>query len=100
MATPVGLIACEAVTNALRHAYEADGGGEIKVRLSRRRVGELRLTVTDDGGGGHGAVPGGGRQDGLGQRLIQTLATQLKGRAVAGACNGGGWRVDVCFPEG
>jgi two-component sensor histidine kinase len=76
-AIPLGLIASELLTNALRHAYPA--GQEGVVRLSLRAVGgygdavSLCMTVADDGiGMAEGQVP-----KGLGSTVIAALARQI-----------------------
>lgn len=49
-ALPVGLIAGELVTNAYKHAFPADRGGAVMVRLHRAN-GQSTLQVQDDGVG-------------------------------------------------
>jgi two-component sensor histidine kinase len=65
--TPVGLIASELVTNALKY-----GGGEISLRVTRTTAGVD--IVAEDGGAGFppGYVPGVSRS--LGMRLVIALA--------------------------
>jgi two-component system, sensor histidine kinase PdtaS len=77
----VGLIANELVTNALKHAFPDERGGEVRIGF-RRDGAEYELTVEDDGVGiaePDGMAPGSSR-GGLGQRLVRALATQLGGR--------------------
>lgn len=68
-------VACEAVTNAARHA----GASRIEVRLRRGR-GAVTLEVFDDGKGmGAGFRPGRGRRS-LGLALMQEQVKRLKGQ--------------------
>lgn len=90
-ATTVGLIVSEAVTNAVKYAFEGRGGS---VCIAARRVdtGDVQLLVRDDGVG---------RADtstaGLGSHLLDSLARQLGGRCVIRVENG--TAVDVTFPN-
>jgi len=74
MATRIGLIVNELVTNALKHAFPGERGGTIFVRM-RRDGDELTLTVEDDGVGCPDAPT-----EGLGSRLVRLLVQQLHGR--------------------
>lgn len=49
-ATPVALIVTELLTNSVKHAFPAQNGGRIDIRLERH-TGGVRLTVADDGVG-------------------------------------------------
>ena len=49
-AIPMGLIVNELVTNAVKYAFPAHAKGTVMVTL-KRVLGELRLTVADDGKG-------------------------------------------------
>jgi two-component sensor histidine kinase len=73
-AVSLGVILAELVTNAVKYAYAADSGGEIRVRLLS--PGEHRgiLVVEDDGQGMKGGAPKG---TGLGQRIIDAMAANL-----------------------
>jgi two-component sensor histidine kinase len=74
-AVPLGLIVNELVTNALKHAFELNQRGEIKVQFSRQG-GEFLLSVRDDGRG-----PPAAQQDtGFGLSLAGALAAQLGGQ--------------------
>jgi len=48
-AVPVGLIANELLSNALKHAFKGRSGGSIEVGLRRREDSRVELTVVDDG---------------------------------------------------
>lgn len=74
-AITIGLVINELVTNALKYAFPDDQPGSIKVQLTRVD-GEFRLMVADDGVGEAASTPG---SSGLGQRLIQAMAQQLRG---------------------
>jgi two-component sensor histidine kinase len=69
----LGLVTNELVTNAVQHAFPAGRGGSIEVRLTRA-ADALVLEVADDGVG----APGDARV-GLGRRLLEVLARQLRG---------------------
>lgn len=74
MATRIGLIVNELVTNALKHAFPEERGGTVFVRM-RRNGDELALSVEDDGVGCPDAPT-----EGLGSRVVRLLVQQLRGR--------------------
>jgi PAS domain S-box-containing protein len=74
-AIPIGLIVNELVTNAVKYAFPRDTKGTVLVTL-KRVPGELRLTVADDGQG----VDFQRADSGLGGRLVEGFAEQLRGR--------------------
>ncbi|MCC6736436.1 MAG: HAMP domain-containing protein [Bauldia sp.] len=78
---PLGLIACELVTNAVKHGPP---GGAVNVEVALEREGDrIRLDVSDDGPG----LPEGfdpAAQPGLGMKVIRALAMQLGGRLEVG----------------
>lgn len=78
-AIPCGLIACELVSNALRHAFPSGEGGEICIELHSDDDGQLTLVVSDNG---IGLAPDLDFQDSpsLGLQLVNLLTKQLKGR--------------------
>lgn len=76
--TPLGLIICEAVTNAYKHAFPQQGG-RIDISL-RENGGEIGLEICDDGIGMADAAGGDGRRTGIGTDLMDDLADQLGGR--------------------
>ena len=72
-----GLIATELMMNALKHA--SPDGRQCRVAVSFRELGGLlRLTVADDGVGLPPEV-GQPKASGLGTKLINSLAVQLRG---------------------
>jgi PAS domain S-box-containing protein len=90
-AIPCGLLVNELVTNAFKHAFPGDRGGEVRVELHSLGDGQRwRLLVADDGVG----LPPGfdvlNMTSSLGVKLIGDLATQLGGTLVinpgGGAC--------------
>jgi two-component sensor histidine kinase len=93
VATPLGLITNELVTNAFKHAFPSERPGRIDVEL-RRTAGVVELAVADDGVGHDPAGPATG--GGLGHLLVEQLARQLGGSV---ATEGkGGTRVVVRIP--
>jgi two-component sensor histidine kinase len=93
VATPLGLITNELVTNAFKYAFPGERPGRIDVEL-RRTAGVVELAVADDGVGHDPAGPATG--GGLGHLLVEQLARQLGGSV---ATEGkGGTRVVVRIP--
>ena len=89
IAVPLGLIVNELVTNAIQHSRPVDEGGSVHVKLEAH-VGNFLMSVSD-AGDGPAAVQTGelGARHGLGTRIVETLARQIKatvtkGRSVAG----------------
>ena len=68
----VGLIASELITNSLKYAYPAPGGGTVEVTLEQRSGNEVALTVRDHGRG-FAELP----CDGFGLRITRMLVRQL-----------------------
>jgi two-component sensor histidine kinase len=89
-AVPLGLVANEAVANALKHAFPDGRPGSIRLALDCQD-GRCRFTVRDDGIGlGEG---GGG---GIGFKLMRALARQLAGELEVTGDNG--TAVSLTFP--
>ncbi|HEV7371197.1 PAS domain S-box protein [Arenibaculum sp.] len=91
-AVPLGLIANELVTNAIKHGKTA---AQVRVSLTRQ-AGGLLLTVADQGPG----LPAGfdpGRSSGLGMRIVSALTRQLCGSIEIPAVSAGA-RFDVFIP--
>jgi two-component sensor histidine kinase len=74
-AVALSIIINELVTNALKHAFPNDRQGSITVSL-RKRGRQLQLSVADNGIGMKKSVRSRGK--GLGSRLIDMFAKQLK----------------------
>lgn len=89
-AVPLALLANEALTNALKHAFPGDQGGTIHMELARRDD-VLAFSLVDDGIG----MPENAR-NGLGMTILAALARQLDG-TLAWA-TGPGTRLTVTFP--
>ena len=96
LVVPLGLMAGEALTNALKHAFPEGCAGRVRVGLRADGDGTMRLLVEDDGAG----MPAERREGSLGLRLIEMFAKQVKGRAAVEAGRGGrGTAVAVTFSD-
>jgi two-component sensor histidine kinase len=91
-ALPVGLIATELITNALKHAFEGRDRGELLVR-AWQLDGTGFLTVADDGRG----LPETIRSKAAGLGLAETLARQVDGTLKADARPCGGTEFNLSF---
>lgn len=87
---PIGLITNEFITNSFKHAFTG-GAGTLQVHLDRLEQGWARLALADDGPG----LPQARRGDGLGMKLIPSLARQIGGEALWE--HGGGARLSISF---
>lgn len=102
----LGLALNELVTNALKYAFPDNGAGTVRVRFAREGD-DFVLSVSDDGIGmpaddarpqtpAERRLPKG---TGLGTRLLQGLAAQLRGTLSRGPGEGGGGTMAVLrFP--
>ncbi len=88
----LGLIAAEAISNALRYAFPAGRDGHIWIRLVRDE-GRIKITVRDDGIGMPDLPPD--PQSGRG--VIDALARHLGGYARLGSAPFGGALVTVIY---
>jgi two-component sensor histidine kinase len=78
LAVPIGLILNEAITNAIKYAFEADQKGKIEIALDEQSPDTIILTIADNGRG----LPEGfdaQRSNSLGMSLMQGLSRQLNG---------------------
>jgi two-component sensor histidine kinase len=75
-AMPLALIANELLTNAVKHGFDRQGAGTVRVRLRREDDGFL-FYVEDDGPGFDLQLV---QQRSSGLRLVQGLARQLGGK--------------------
>ncbi len=96
IAQSLGMVTCELVTNALRHAFGPGQLGRISV------VGEgldaaYLLSVEDDGRGLPHRFDHRARQPGVGMRLITTIVEQLQGRLMLRSCPGA--RCTLILPQ-
>jgi two-component sensor histidine kinase/PAS domain-containing protein len=81
-AVSLGMIVNELVTNAVKYAYPAPAGGEIKVGFRVAEAGAV-LTVRDWGVGLPGEFDG--RGGGLGARLTRSMVRQLDATLTVGS---------------
>jgi two-component sensor histidine kinase len=72
-ATSISIIVNELVTNAIKHAFNADGSGHVWV--TGKSNGGFELIVADDGRGMKAATRDG--RSGLGTKLVESFARQL-----------------------
>ena len=83
-AVPVGLIVNEAVTNALKYAFNGKDDGEVLVKL--KCTGNRCTLAVSDNGCGFSEPP---RPGSLGMALMQRLARQVGGElAIDGSSEG------------
>jgi two-component sensor histidine kinase len=99
---PMALIVTEAVTNALKFAFPAGGGGQVRIAVAVKG-NTVSLTVADDGIGRGNAVmtvvSGDEETAGLGMRLIEAFAAQLGGTlSITSGAAGRGTTLSVVFP--
>ena len=100
VATPLSMVLNELVQNAVEHAYPAESGGDIEVRVDRGPQ-TLRLLVLDDGAG----VPDGfslERSTRLGLQIVRTLVEgELRGAVSISARSAGGTeaRLEIPLPD-
>lgn len=92
LATPIGLMVNELVTNALKHAFPDGRSGEVVVAL-HRTDGGLALTVRDNGAGTAGAG------EGFGHTLLRTLARRLQAEVCVEHEGGTAVRVGIPISE-
>lgn len=75
--TPLGLIVCELVSNAYKHAFEEEGG-TILVALTGK-IGNLILVVSDNGKGFDYSGDA-DKEESLGVMLVNELSAQINGK--------------------
>ena len=93
LAVPVGIIANELITNAIKYAYPRGAEGEVRIELEADGNSAV-LRVSDDGPG----LPADfdiGTTDSLGLRIAGMLARQIGGKLVFG--HGPGAAASVAF---
>lgn len=79
VAVPLGLIANELISNALKYAFVGREAGEISVRAETIRESHLMLLSVSDNGVGLPADFEPGRTRTLGLKLVHLLSEQIKG---------------------
>jgi two-component sensor histidine kinase len=94
LARPLGLIAAEWFTNALKYAFPDERHGTIRVSLSCVNS-TYTMVVADDGMGMDPSAPP--RGTGLGSRLVKALARQLRGEVEVSSSDVG-TACKVAFP--
>ncbi|HWH22115.1 MAG TPA: histidine kinase dimerization/phosphoacceptor domain -containing protein [Allosphingosinicella sp.] len=92
-AVPLGLVVNEAVTNAVKHAFDPEKGGAVRILLRPHGAGEAMLSIADNGTGIHEK-----EAPGSGLKLMEALARQLRGR-VDRASSEEGTTVCLIFPR-
>ena len=92
VATQIGFLVSEILTNALKHAFDGREEGEVSLKMIDRGDRVVRIEVTDDGTGlPDGANwPDGG---GLGSRIVRQVAKSLDTQVHAEPREGGGTRI-------
>lgn len=96
LVVPLGLIAGEAPTNALKYAFPEGREGRVRAVLRAKGGGLMCLSIEDDGVG----IPEARREGSLGLWLIDMFAKQIRGSATAENMPGGtGTVVTVTFPD-
>jgi two-component sensor histidine kinase len=76
-AIPLALIATELITNAAKYAYAGQEKGAVRVVLARQEGERISLSISDDGVGlSRGFDPQ--ESKGLGMRIVQAFAAQLR----------------------
>jgi two-component sensor histidine kinase len=91
-AIPCGLIINELVTNALKHAFSDNRGGEIGVFLRSTEDRGLELVVRDNGCGTPKEMMGEMTKS-LGMNLVRTFVKQLGGDMKVDVINGSEFRI-------
>ena len=97
-AVPLTLFAVEALTNAYKHAFDANAGvRSLELRLTAGDPGRLKLMVIDTGVGiDFQTAPG---ELSTGSRLMAAFAQQVSGTISTRAREGGGTIVELDFPD-
>jgi two-component sensor histidine kinase len=91
-AIAISLLLNETVTNAYKHAFAGGSAGTITVQLHGTPDHALVLRITDSGVGAHLAQT----EDGMGLKLMRTLAAQLRGTLeIEGQAGSAGTRVTL-----
>ena len=98
VATRVGLVVSEVLTNAFQHAFDRIDTGLVEIRMSQLSAGGLRLIVSDDGIGIPKSVewPSGST---VGGRIIRGLIEGLEGTLHLGRGAAGSF-VTIDVPAG
>jgi len=95
-AEPLALILHELVSNALKHAFTEEKGGQLTIRLSTAEAGEGLLMVADNGTKTGRRMDFEGETAALGLRMVDVLVKQIRGTRVVRRSSG--TEVEVRFP--
>jgi len=76
IAIPLGLITNELLTNSLKHAFAGRARGAVQVALRAADDGQCELMVANDG---TVDMPTKTKSTGMGLKLVEMLAGQIKG---------------------
>jgi two-component sensor histidine kinase len=97
LAVPLGLIANELITNALKHAFPGrPQEGRIVVKFESIDTRSYVLEIADSGAGlAPQQVEPNDAPAGIGMRLVRRLAQQVQGKIEIGVREGGGTRCRV-----
>ncbi len=90
---PLGLITNELLTNSLKHAFAGRAKGALQVALHAADGGQGELTVANDG---LEHLPAKTKPNGMGLKLVEMLAGQIKGTLAVERDHG--MRYTVRFP--
>ncbi len=100
-AVTLALLVTEALSNAFKHAFPAEGGGMVRISMAVEKDGPPTLIIADDG---VGAARAAGREEGdedregnLGHQLMLGYARQLGGTLTVEA--GQGTTIRIELPE-
>jgi two-component sensor histidine kinase len=93
-AVPIGLVACEIISNSFCHAFPEGRAGSIRVSARAESGGKLRLEIADDGVG----IADDPRK-GLGLSLVETLARQSVAEYTIAARPEGGTAFVMIVPD-
>ena len=91
-AIPLGIVATELITNALKHAFAEDVPGLISVEAHRPEADRIVLTIADNGRG-----MGKPRDGSLGYALVDALVRQIRGEM--SVVSEGGVAISIAFPS-
>ncbi|AOP34381.1 histidine kinase [Leptospira tipperaryensis] len=94
-AIPLGLITCELVTNAVKHAFVEGARGEVNIK-AKEKDGMITLTIGDNGKG----IPQGisfQDHETLGLQLVKILTKQISGELIVEDANPG-TKFQIQFP--
>lgn len=94
VAVSIGLLVGELVTNAVKHAFPNEGGGEIRVEFADAGEAGARLSVSDNGAGAARSAFEEGQ--GAGMNIVRQLLIQLAAEHSIESENG--TRIEIRIP--